>query len=49
MKEKVRHRFSNAAGQGLGKPTKRCIAKDAPSLADVPLSLEGEIDQRVRS
>ena len=24
------------AGQRLGKPTKRCIAKEAPSLTDVP-------------
>ena len=39
--------FWTAAGQGLGKPTKRCIAKEAPSLTDVPLGLEGETDQRV--
>ena len=30
-----------AAAQGLGKPTRRCIDKDALFLADVPLGLGG--------
>ena len=47
MKEKSHHRFSKAAGQGFGKPTKRCIAKEAPFLTDVPLGLGGKIDRRV--
>ena len=41
--------FRKAAGQGLGEPTEGCIAKEAPSLTDVPLGLEGEIDQGVHS
>ena len=35
------------AGQGFGEPTKRCIAKEAASLADVPLGLDGKTGQRV--
>ena len=29
------------------KTTRRCIAKGAPTLTDVPLGLEGEMGQRV--
>ena len=35
------------AGQAFDEPTKRCIAKEAASLADVPLGLDGKTGQRV--
>ena len=31
----------------LGKPTKRCIAKEAPFLIDAPFGLGGKNDRRV--
>ena len=39
--------FGEAAGQGLEKLSKRCIAKETPFLIDVPYGLGGKTDQRV--
>ena len=44
---KIDRHSRGAAGQGLGKPTNRCSAKETSSLTDVPLGLEGRTDRRV--
>ena len=34
--------FRKAAGQGVGKQTTSCIAKEAPFIIDIPLGLVGK-------
>ena len=44
LKENPATDFLKAVRQLFGKPTKRYIAKEAPSLVDVPLGMGGRID-----
>ena len=47
LKENPATDFLKVVRQGFRKPTERYIAKEAPSLVDVPLGLGGKSDQWV--